>query len=67
MPLFDYQCLQCAHTIEDVLQKLDEDDLKYCPECGAEDMRKLIGAANFQLKGDGWYKPSPTNEKSESE
>ena len=66
MPIFDYQCLQCAHIIEDVLQKFDE-DLKYCPECGAEDMRKLLGAANFQLKGDGWYKPSPTNEKSESE
>ena len=30
-------------------------------------MRKLIGASHFQLKGDGWYKPSPTDEKSESE
>ena len=39
MPIFDYQCLQCAHIIEDVLQRSDE-DLKYCPECGAEDLRK---------------------------
>ena len=66
MPIFDYQCLECAHIIEDVLQKADE-DLKYCPECGAESLRKLIGISNFQLKGDGWYKPSPTEEKSESE
>ena len=66
MPIFDYQCLQCAHIIEDVLQKSD-DDLKYCPECGTEGMRKLLGVANFHLKGDGWYKPSPTNDKSENE
>ena len=39
--------------------------VKYCPECGAEGMRKLIGAANFHLKGDGWYKPSPTDDTSE--
>ena len=24
MPIFDYQCLQCAHIIEDVIQNLDE-------------------------------------------
>ena len=64
MPIFDYQCLECAHIIEDVLQKADE-DLIYCPECGAESLRKLIGAANFHLKGDGWYKPSPTDDTSE--
>ncbi len=61
MPIFDYQCLQCAHIIEDVLQKSD-DDLKFCPECGKDELRRLIGAANFQLKGDGWYKPSPTDD-----
>ena len=64
MPIFDYQCLQCAHIIEDVLQKFDE-DLKYCPECGTDNMRRLIGVSNFHLKGDGWYKPSPTDDKSE--
>ena len=46
------------------MQKSD-DDLKFCPECGAEDLRKLLGAANFHLKGDGWYKPSPTDDTSE--
>ena len=46
------------------MQKSD-DDLKFCPECGAEDLRKLLGAANFHLKGDGLYKPSPTDDTSE--
>ena len=48
MPIFDYQCLQCAHIIEDVLQK-SEDDLKFCPECGTDELRRLVGADNFQL------------------
>ena len=61
MPIFDYQCLSCAHIIEDVLQRSD-DDLKFCPECGADNMRRLIGTANFHLKGDGWFKPSPTDD-----
>ena len=64
MPIFDYQCLECAHIIEDVLQKADE-DLIYCPESGAESLRKLIGVPNFHLKGDGWYKPSPTDDTNE--
>ena len=61
MPIFDYQCLSCSHIIEDVLQRSDE-DLKFCPECGADNLRRLIGRANFQLKGDGWFKPSPTDD-----
>ena len=66
MPLFDYQCLDCGHIVEDVLQKSSDPTLKYCPECAGE-IKKLLVAANFQLKGDGWYKPSAINEKSESE
>ena len=63
MPIFDYQCLQCSHMIEDVLQRLEDEDLKFCPECGTDNMRRLIGISNFQLKGDGWYKPSPTDDE----
>ena len=49
--------------IEDVLQRLEDEDLKFCPECGTDNMRRLIGISNFQLKGDGWYKPSPTDDE----
>ena len=59
MPIFDYQCLECAHIIEDVFQKLEEEDLKFCPECGTDNMRRLIGVSNFHLKGDGWYNTPP--------
>ena len=67
MPIFDYVCENCRHEILDVFQKFDEPTLIYCPQCGEETLKKQLGRANFQLKGDGWYRPSPTDEKSESE
>ena len=62
MPLFDYQCLDCGHLVEDVLQKSSDPTLKLCPECAGE-IKKLLGAPNFQLKGDGWYKSSPSKDE----
>jgi predicted nucleic acid-binding Zn ribbon protein len=26
-----------------------------CPECGKPELKKLVSAAGFQLKGTGWY------------
>ena len=62
MPLFDYQCLDCGHLVEDVLQKSSDPTLKFCPECAGE-VKKLLVALNFQLKGDGWYKSSPSKDE----
>ncbi len=54
MPIYEYQCTNCAHKIE-VLQKFSDEPLKDCPECKRQDMKKLISAASFRLKGEGWY------------
>lgn len=54
MPIYEYACDACDHTL-DALQKISEEPLKFCPECGAESLRKLISAPNFRLKGSGWY------------
>ncbi len=54
MPIYEYQCEACEHVF-DVLQKMSEDPLTYCPECGAPKLRKLLSAPNFRLKGGGWY------------
>ncbi len=54
MPIYEYHCEACGH-IFDVLQKMSEDPLTYCPECGAPKLRKLLSAPNFRLKGGGWY------------
>ena len=37
------------------MQKMSEEPLRECPECGKPALRKLISAAGFQLKGSGWY------------
>ena len=54
MPIYEYACDQCGHVF-DVLQKMSEDPLKFCPECGADGLRKLLSAPAFRLKGGGWY------------
>ena len=54
MPIYEYKCKNCAHVF-DVLQKMSDDPLIKCPECGRLDLRKLLSAPNFRLKGGGWY------------
>ncbi|MGI9290796.1 MAG: FmdB family zinc ribbon protein [Gammaproteobacteria bacterium] len=53
MPIFDYSCQACGHTF-DILQKLGADPLSECPECGRNELKKLLSAPAFHLKGKGW-------------
>ena len=54
MPIYEYQCDGCNHTME-ALQRMTDDPLKLCPNCAENRLRKLISAAGFRLKGSGWY------------
>lgn len=54
MPIYEYACQACGHELE-VLQKMSEAPLTECPQCGKSELKKLISAAGFQLKGNGWY------------
>lgn len=54
MPIYEYQCDECGHTLEK-LQKLSDAPLTDCPDCGKAALRKLVSAAGFRLKGAGWY------------
>lgn len=54
MPIYEYQCGSCGHRLE-VIQKMSEDPLLDCPECGQPSLQKMISAAGFHLKGSGWY------------
>lgn len=72
MPIYPYSCEQCGHEFE-VLQKISEDPLKECPQCGQSSLRKRLTAPAFHLKGTGWYetdfknagKDKDTKDKSE--
>ncbi|GMQ91420.1 MAG: hypothetical protein BMS9Abin11_0728 [Gammaproteobacteria bacterium] len=68
MPIYEYRCQACGHTFE-TIQKLSDEPLRECPECGAVQLKKLVSAAGFQLKGSGWYETdfkNSGNKKSES-
>ncbi len=54
MPIYEYLCRECNHAF-DALQKLSDDPLTDCPDCGKPALRKLLSAPNFRLKGSGWY------------
>jgi len=53
VPIYEYECESCGHRLE-ALQRLSEDPLTTCPECGGE-LKRLISAPAFQFKGSGWY------------
>ena len=54
MPIYEYRCDSCGSQKEH-LQKMSDPQLTTCPECGQNSYTKLLSAAGFQLKGNGWY------------
>lgn len=54
MPIYEYRCESCQHKLE-TIQKISDDPLIDCPACGQPQLKKLISAAGFRLKGGGWY------------
>lgn len=54
MPIYAYACVRCDHEL-DALQKISDAPLVDCPACGEPQLRKLLSAPRFRLKGTGWY------------
>lgn len=54
MPIYEYVCQACGHDLE-ALQKLSDAPLTECPKCGKPELKKMVSAAGFRLKGAGWY------------
>jgi putative FmdB family regulatory protein len=53
MPLYEYQCENCAERFERI-QKFSDPPVETCPKCGGP-VRKLISSPAIQFKGSGWY------------
>jgi putative FmdB family regulatory protein len=53
MPTYEYECLKCRRVFE-IRQRISEPALTVCDACGGE-VRRLLSAAPFILKGGGWY------------
>ena len=52
MPIYEYACETCGHRFEKLMRMGAEPPP--CEECSS-DVRKLVSAGSFALKGDGWY------------
>src|SRR5687768_16052399 len=54
MPIYEYRCAACGHQ-QEFLQKVSDAPPTNCPQCGKPSLYKMVTAAGFQLKGNGWY------------
>lgn len=53
MPTYEYECPRCPRVFE-VKQRITEPALETCDRCGGP-IHRLLSAAPFILKGEGWY------------
>ena len=51
MPIYEYRCEACGHALE-ALQKLSDEPLRECPECGAPQLRRLVSAPAIGVQED---------------
>ena len=54
MPTYEYLCQTCSHRFE-TWQKMTDEPLTTCPECGGH-IRKVLYPAGIVFKGTGFYK-----------
>src|SRR5262245_44709405 len=55
MPTYEYRCAACGRRLEAV-QKFSDPPLTECPECHAEELRRVFGNVGVVLKGSGFYR-----------
>ncbi|HZD06279.1 MAG TPA: zinc ribbon domain-containing protein [Longimicrobiales bacterium] len=53
MPTYEYRCPR-GHTFE-LFQKMSDEPVATCPECGEEAERVISGGAGLLFKGEGFY------------
>jgi putative FmdB family regulatory protein len=54
MPTYEYLCQTCSHRFE-TWQKMTDEPLTTCPECGAQ-IRRVLFPSSIVFKGSGFYK-----------
>jgi len=53
VPTYEYECEKC-HRLFEVRQRITEPALTTCDVCKGH-VKRLLSAAPFILKGEGWY------------
>jgi putative FmdB family regulatory protein len=53
VPIYEYRCDECGVSFE-ILQKMSDDPLETCAECGGA-LRKVLHPVAIHFKGSGFY------------
>jgi len=53
MPIYDYECENCGRF--EKMQKISEDALSECPQCGGKVHRLISKNVGIVFKGGGFY------------
>jgi len=69
MPTYEYECQDCGIHF-DRRQRITEEPLKTCPECGGT-VKRVIHPVGIVFKGSGWYvtdhrRPQPVGDSEPS-
>ena len=54
MPFYQYFCESCHQEFE-LFQRITDDPVKICEQCGKKDVRRLLFAPAVHFKGSGFY------------
>jgi putative FmdB family regulatory protein len=49
MPMYEYRCVDCGYVYEELRRMSDADDHLKCPECGSEQVNRLM--SGFAMSG----------------
>ena len=56
MPLYEFECKKCEHVFDKILTIKEMETVKLaCPQCGSDDIRKLISSGGIKV-GLGGYR-----------
>jgi putative FmdB family regulatory protein len=64
MPTYEYLCKTCGHRFE-TWQKMSDEPLTVCPNCGAE-IHRVLFANGVVFKGSGFYSTETRAQPSEA-
>jgi putative FmdB family regulatory protein len=54
VPFYEYRCNSCGHRFE-VLQRMSDEPVTVCEQCGAEAAERVLFAPAIHFKGSGFH------------
>ena len=55
MPLFEFECVECHESFEELVRSATAVDGVICPECGSGQVRKKISTFASKLSGSASF------------